>query len=181
MRSNILPSLAVLVSILIFFGYTKPIYTGSLKGHQIAIESATKALAAAANYVERANALTAEEAAMDQVALARLEVMLPDSVSNIRTILDLDALAARSGVALSSVDISETSAEKISDTENISASPIASVELSVSGKGTYAAFQRFLAGIETSERLLDVTDVAITGSDTGVYTYQLTVRLYWLR
>jgi hypothetical protein len=41
--------------------------------------------------------------------------------------------------------------------------------------------QTFLTGIEKSARLLDVQDILVTGSDTGVYTYQMTMRLYWLR
>ena len=38
-----------------------------------------------------------------------------------------------------------------------------------------------MAGIEKSLRLLDVQDLVVKGSDTGVYTYQMHIRFYWLR
>lgn len=180
MSPPILPILAMFVSVVIFFGYTKPLYDVSVREHEMEIDAAKKALAAAAGYVERANELAVAEAAMDQEALGRLKIMLPDSVNNVRTILDLDALAVRSGIALSSVDVSETSAEKVSEDDD-SAGPLASVELSISGRGTYAALQKFLEGIEKSQRLLDVTHISVASSETGVYTYTLTARLYWLR
>ncbi|MBI2025438.1 hypothetical protein HYT04_01465 [Candidatus Kaiserbacteria bacterium] len=61
------------------------------------------------------------------------------------------------------------------------ANPIGSVDLSLSAIGTYSSLQAFLVGIENSARLIDVRDIVVKGSDTGVYTYQMTLRLYWLR
>jgi len=55
------------------------------------------------------------------------------------------------------------------------------VDLSLSAIGTYTALQNFLRGVEKSVRLLDIKDIVVKGSDTGVYTYQMKLRLYWLR
>ncbi len=181
MRSRLLPVLAILLSLVIFFGYTKLIYEGSVAEHRSAIASNEQALAAAADYRARANELEAERAAMDPEALARLERILPDSVNNVRTILDLDALARSSGIALASIDVSQESAEQASEEEVANQEPVASVNLSLSGKGTYEAFKSFLAQIERSERLLDIIELAVDASDTNVYSYQMTARLYWLR
>lgn len=181
MRSRVLPILALLVSVLIFFSYTKPVYEGSVADHKAAIDADIKALAAAADYAARANELVAAQEAMDQEALTRLTRMLPDSVNNVGAILDLDALAARTGLALSSIDVSSESAAQATDENAESQGPVGSVSLSLSGKGTYAAFKNFLEGIEMSQRLLDVTELSVSGSDTGVYTYQMNARLYWLR
>lgn len=181
MRSRTLPTLAILVSVLIFFGYTNPTYNGSIATAKAAIESNKNALKAAELYQENADKLAAEQAAMDQEALARLMIFLPDSVNNIGVILDVNALAARSGLVLSSANVSgsgKTSSEESSET---SSNPVASVDLLLSAKGTYPAFRSFLSGLEASQRLIDVTDILVTGSDTGVYTYQMTLRLYWLR
>ncbi|MDE1945515.1 MAG: hypothetical protein KGI03_04585, partial [Patescibacteria group bacterium] len=59
--------------------------------------------------------------------------------------------------------------------------PVGSVDLTLAAKGTYGAMVSFLKGVELSERLLDVTDLTVTGSDSGLYTYQMTIRIYWLR
>ena len=61
------------------------------------------------------------------------------------------------------------------------ANPVRSADLSLSAIGTYSALQAFLAGIEKSARLLDVRNIVVNGSDTGVYSYKVTIRLYWLR
>jgi hypothetical protein len=55
------------------------------------------------------------------------------------------------------------------------------VNLNLSALGTFAAFQNFLIGIERSARILDISDIVVKGSDTGVYSYQMVIRLYWLR
>lgn len=180
MRSRVLPVLALLVATLIFFMYTKQVYEGSVQMHKQKIAEDESALRAAADYAENASRLLAEKDAMDQDALARLEKMLPDSVDNVQAILDLDGLAESTGIALASIDVSRASALEATE-ESADQSLVGSVQVSLSGKGTYAAFQKFLKGIETSQRLLDITDLSVSGSDTGVYTYQLSARLYWLR
>jgi hypothetical protein len=110
-------------------------------------------------------------------------------VDNVGLILDINALAARSGLSLSNIDIvnslggAQTSAAA-ADSGTISVArpdPVSSVDLSLSAIGTYAALQSFLAGLEKSARLLDVQDIVVKGSETGVYTYQMALRLYWLR
>ena len=58
---------------------------------------------------------------------------------------------------------------------------IGSVDLTLTATGTYKAFRTFLSGIERSARMLDVIRVSVRGSDTGVYAYSMTIRLYWLR
>ena len=59
--------------------------------------------------------------------------------------------------------------------------PVGSVDLAFSAVGTFAALQAFLTGVEKSARLLDIRDLVVKGSDTGVYQYQMILRLYWLR
>jgi ABC-type multidrug transport system fused ATPase/permease subunit len=61
-----------------------------------------------------------------------------------------------------------------------SESPIDSLDITVAATGTYSAFHSFLSGVESSLRQLDVVKVEVKDSPTGVYTYEMTVRLYWL-
>ena len=145
-----------------------------------AIASDNQALIAASQYVAQENQLATARNAIDPADIERLSVFLPDSVDNVRLILDLNALAARTGLSLSGIGVS-TNAAGGSTIEGISdMNPVGSVDLSLSAIGTYATFQKFLIGVEKSERLLDVKDLVIGGSDTGIYTYQMILRLYWL-
>lgn len=192
MNSRVLPAIALILSVGIFFAYVKPTWSGPLKETKAAIEDSKQALAAADEYKKKQNALASARNAIDKDSLDRLSVFLPDSVDNVGLILDINALAARSGLSLANIDVltddSAASGGKgpaaNSATGNFgigTANPVGSVDMSLSAIGTYSALQAFLAGIEKSARLLDVREISVKGSDTGVYNYQMTIRLYWLR
>jgi Tfp pilus assembly protein PilO len=164
-----------------------PTWFGEIATTKAAIASDDQALVAANQYTAQQNELTSAKNAIDPADLARLSVFLPDSVDNVGLILDLNALAARSGLSLSNIDVSaNTPSSSGSASVNngalptVATSPVSSADLSLSAIGTYSALQNFLQGIEKSARLLDAKDIVISGSDTGVYTYKMTLRLYWL-
>jgi len=183
MTSRLLPFLSLMLAIGIFFAYVNPLWNGKIAGQRDAIAQDNQALASAKRYVERENQLAVAKNAIDPVALDRLKAFLPDSVDNIGLILDLNALAARSGLSLSSIDVTKntTAASAESSLPNVATNPIGTVDLKISAIGSYKALQSFLIGAELSERLLDVRDITVQNSANGVYTYQITLRLYWLR
>lgn len=185
MNDRIFPVLVLLAALGIFFGYVSPAWSGSIAATKAAIAGDDQALAAASEYTAQQNELTSARNAIDPANIARLTAFLPDSVDNVGLILDLNALAARSGLSLSNIDVMmDTQGAADSSTSGNAgigaANPISSVDLSLFAIGTYPAMQAFLTGVEKSERLLDVRDIAVKGSDTGVYSYQMTLRLYWL-
>lgn len=188
MNSRILPTFALMFSVGIFFAYVNPTWSGSIVAAKAIIASDDQALAAARIYANQQNELAAARNAIDPADLTRLAIFLPNSVDNVGLILDMNALAARSGLSLSNIDVAKNSASTGSTNVNAAGalsvaatSPVGSVDISLSAVGTYTALKTFLSGVEKSERLLDVQDLAIRGSDTGVYTYQIKLRLYWLR
>ena len=187
MKSNILPGVALIIAGFIFFVYVNPTLSGPIAETKSAIANDDKALAAAADYENSKNALASARKAIDSSDLTRIVTFLPDSVDNVGLILDINALAARSGVSLSNIDVAknDNSAAASSGTSgswlSANPNPVGSVDLSLSVIGTYDAFKSFLVGIEKSARLLDVQSIVVKGSDTGVYNYQMTMRLYWLR
>lgn len=186
MNSKILPAFALMIAVGIFFGYVNPTWKGSIAATKTAIAADKEALSAAKKYADQQVELTTEQNAIDPSNLARLSIFLPDSVDNVGLILDLNTLAARSGISLSNIDVvidakNDTNKAVVGALSSEIQSPIDSIDLSLSAVGTYSAFQAFLSGIEKSARLLDVRDLTVKGSDTGVYTYQMDIRFYWLR
>lgn len=185
MNSRILPLVALAASVGVFFAYVSPTWAGPIAAAKDAIELDDSALAAAEEYAARQNALATERANIDPGNLERLATLLPDSVDNVGLILDVNALAARSGLSLANIDVAAADADAKKGGSGAlpagAANPVGSINLSLTALGTFSAFQTFLEGLERSARLLDVQDVVVKGSDTGVYTYQITLRLYWLR
>jgi len=190
MTSRALPIFALFIAIGIFFAYVSPTWNGPIATTRAAIEADKKTIAAAKEYAEKQNELASARNEIDPANLERLAVFLPDSVNNVGLILDINALAARSGLALSNIDTlnapraAENGGTYVGEgggALSARSDPVSLVDLSLSAIGTYTGLQSFLLGLEKSARLLDVRDIVVKGSDTGVYTYQMNVRLYWLR
>ena len=182
MNSRLLPVFALLSAAGIFFGYVNPVWTGPIAAAKASIELDNQALAAAKQYTAQQNDLAAKRNAIDPADLAKLAAFLPDSVDNVGLILDLNALAARSGLSISNIDITTSpAAEGAKSSLPSGVSLTGSVDLSLSAVGTYPSLKSFLAGMERSARLLDVQNISVKGSETGVYTYEIKLRLYWLR
>lgn len=190
MTSRIFPLFALSLSVVVFFVYINPEWSGAVATKKASIASDDKALDAAARYIAEQNQLAAQRDAIDPALLSRAAEFLPDSVNNVQLILDLNSLAAKAGLSISNIDVtnatpkvtSSAPASPSTDTgSGLGASPVGSVDLSLSAVGTYPSLLKFLDGIERSQRLLDVSDLQIQGSDTGVYNYQMVFKIYWLR
>lgn len=195
-----MPLVLIIIAGCIGYFYIYPTFTGEITNDQQQIQSYDSALAAAAAFTQKENQLVGEENAIDPASLSRLEEYMPDGVDNIQLIVDMDALAAKYGISLSqfSIQNNSSSGSASSTTNSITGATVTSsvptsgaatlpsnsstdsLDLSVNATGTYAQFTAFLTAAEQSLRPLDITKIVLTSSGTGVYTYAITFRIYWL-
>jgi Tfp pilus assembly protein PilO len=173
--------MCLMLSVGVFFAYINPLWKGEIAEAKNGIEENERALKSADEYVKRQNALAEQKSSIDPVALTRLETFLPNSVDNVGLILDLNALAEEAGLALESMDVAPQATIVTTGEDAEPLEPVGEIDMNIAAKGTYDALQMFLAGIESSARLLDERQLTVTGSDDGVYDYQISIRLYWLR
>ncbi len=198
--TRIMPLVLIIIAGCIGYFYIYPTFTGEITNDQQQIQSYDSALAAAAAFTQKENQLVGEENAIDPASLSRLEEYMPDGVDNIQLIVDMDALAAKYGISLSqfSIQNNSSSGSASSTTNSITGATVTSsvptsgavtlpsnsstdsLDLSVNATGTYAQFTAFLTAAEQSLRPLDITKIVLTSSGTGVYTYAITFRIYWL-
>lgn len=185
MSGRIVPVLMILVALGIFFGYVNPAYSTGVKSLQHEIASYDAALRAAETFRQKEAQLTLERNGISEEGLARVESFLPDGVDNVQLIVDLNALASRSGVSLSNFDTVDRSAQQTAGSASAltlqSEDATDSLDLTVSATGTYDQFKTFLKGAEWSLRPMDLVSLEIDDSPNGVYTYEMTFRIYWLR
>lgn len=180
--TRLLPIVFILIAVGLFFGYVNPTYTGPVAELREEIHSYDNALTAAKQFQEKEQKLIEARSAIPQEGIERVEAFLPDSVDNVQLILDLNALAQRSGITLSNFDVASSRDEQQNDQIMLeSESPVDSLELSLTATGNYASFKSFLTGAELSLRPLDLIRLSIDDSATGVYSYDMTFRIYWLR
>lgn len=190
MMDKLVPVFCLIIAGALFFGYINPTVTGKISAIHDEISKYDSALAAADRFKEKQAQLTLQRNQLPPEALERLDAYLPDGVDNVQLILDLDALASRSGIKLSNFQTTESG--KAKKTEGAtqgevqpmvieSGNPIDSVDVSMTASGSYAALRTFMDGVETSLRPLDLVEFSLADSPTGSYNYQMTYRLYWLR
>ncbi|MBV9159048.1 MAG: type 4a pilus biogenesis protein PilO [Candidatus Kaiserbacteria bacterium] len=192
MFKTIISLIGLVAAVGIFFGYTQPTYdkSGDAKA-QIAQYDA--ALTKATELQQLKQTLLARYNTFDPNALDRLQKLLPDHVDNVRLILDLDNLAGRHGMALQNVVISAPQTDDASQTAvgNISSAKqkYDSLTLKFTTAGSYDTFISFMTDLEQSLRVVDLVSLKLAAADGDSknpsaapnYTYDLTIRTYWLK
>jgi len=197
MRS-ILSVLGIIVAGAIFFLYTKPTYD-TIQTVQAQIAQYNGALDKATQLQELKQTLLTRYNSFSPTDLARLQTLLPDQVNNIGLILDLDTLANQFGMSLENVDISSTddstsgTASVAPTAVGVTSEPYNSLDVQFTVHGTYAQFIQYITNLETSLRIVDLVGLTVSsggssagaaasgGSDNIVYTFNITLRTYWLK
>ncbi len=132
--------------------------------------------------------------------LDNIKTLLPDSVDNIRLIIQLDSLATKNALSsLRSVDYNPdqvpaaagaqtTAAARASSDPAAAQRPYGEFVISFQTTGQYANFLSFLSDLEQNLRLVDVTNIEFTpatatGTQTAAtgLTYKVTLKTYWLK
>ena len=190
MISRALPVILIIIAVGLYFTYISPTYTQKILPLKEEIARSDAALAAAEEFKQKEAQITTERSAIPADGIARLQAYLPDGVDNVQLVLDLNALASRSGIALSNFKIKDNSVTSVANGQpnqqpgqqvlSTNGKVSDSLDLSVTATGTYSAFRSFLFGIEHSLRPLDITEMKVSDSKTGVYSYDMTIRIYSL-
>ena len=185
-----------------FFLYTQPAYNNT-NALQAQIDRYNQALVKSAELQKLKNTLLSRRNAFDPQAIDNLHKMVPDHVSNIQLILDLDSVAGRFGMNLQNVVISNPAGESADKTVigaiNAGKQKYDSLTLKFTTRGTYSNFVQFMQELESSLRIVDVVSLSlaqggsiagasqagdgarVTVSPESIYKYDITIRTYWLR
>lgn len=173
----------------IFFLFTKPSYD-TVQVKRVEILQYDAALQKANELQSRKQELLSRFNAFPQADRERLEKLLPDHVDNVRLILDLDNMASRHGMAIQNVVTSGTtvadSSQSASSVIGASKQKYDSLTVTFTTQGTYETFRIFLADLERSLRIVDLVSLKISSasaerSGEPIYTYNITLRTYWLK
>lgn len=117
----------------------------------------------------------------------RLAKMIPDTVDNIRLVIDLNSIAVKNGFSLKNIRASASSDSKkdtgvrTSNSNRIATPTLDTVTVSFSATAPYGQFINFLKDLELSLRIMDLTHLTLSASDTGTYDFGVELKTYWLR
>ncbi len=178
----ILPLVLVIAAIGLFVMYTNPTYRG-LKGVQGQVAAYDDALDKSQELKALRDKLQSARNAFSPEDEQKLVRLLPDQVDNIRLIIDINNIAARRGLSLTNVslgEVSQGSAAASALAVGPSSEPLGSVSLGFSVIASYEDFLAFLQDLEHSLRILDVEKLSFDEAQNGKYTFDFTIRTYWL-
>lgn len=192
MARFIFPILLLIAAGAVFFFFTDPLVFGpkmidaqtkNLTGGILALQTEKKilesALVDARALEERINELNAKLASISEGQIARLDAFLPDTIDATKLIVDTNAIARRSGMTISDVDVKE---ELIKKEENISGGPrIVPVTLSFSVSGSYNQLRSFLSDMATSLRVMDITDLSFDVEEDKPTIYEISLTTYTVK
>lgn len=175
------PVALIIAAIGLFYLYTNPQYQ-EIKTLRVKADAYDNAIIEAQSVVAKRNELVAKKQSFDQNDISKLSTMIPDSIDNIRLIIDVNDVARKHNAALKDIhvagDSSIVSKEKSNDTKAYGI-----VTISFSTSATYEDFQKLLADYEKSLRLLDVAQVSVKQPEKGgsQYGFGVSLKTYWLK
>lgn len=152
--------------------------------YKTAISNAEQLISVREKVLEAYNSLT-------DLDKERLGKMIPNTVDNIRLVIDLKELAKRHGFILEDVKASTAAAKTAPPVANaraqqsgssISTPVIDNITVSFSVEAPYLKFVSFLQDIEANLRIMDLTRLSVSVDDNSPNSsYSVELKTYWLR
>ncbi|MEN9524456.1 MAG: hypothetical protein RL536_525 [Candidatus Parcubacteria bacterium] len=156
----------------------------------------TLALANANELIKVRDSVLEDYNNIDEKDRSRLDKMLPNTVDNIRLIIDLNDFALNRGVFLKNVKaVASSVATKPQSTPpvrpagagtnaasgNIPTPILDTVNVSFGWTSAYQQGIDFLRDLEADLRIMDVTHLNLTANANGTYDFDASIKTYWLR
>lgn len=189
---NLVSLILIITSVGLFFGYTDPLYTRAetdpsgpgIKALRAQVAEYNSNLEKAKELREKRDILTKKYNTFTEDQKNQLQKVLPDNIDNIRLIIEInDKIAQAFGMNIRNFKTDAGSTEN-SDKKQVGkdTSQYGILTLSFSTTATYDTFLDFLNALQSSLRILDVSNIQFSaGSETGVYDYNVTLKTYWLK
>lgn len=185
MNRNTTALILIVLSVALYVTYTHGLWIDaqSIKSvndqYASAIDSAQKLISVRDQVLKQYNSISADDR-------DKLDKMIPNTVDNIRLIIDLNNVALQHGISLKNVSATtKPSSSNISpvsaSTGGISIPTLDVVSVSFSVSAPYQQFISFLQAIESNLRIMDVTHLTVSASDKGNYDFSVQLNTYWLR
>ena len=174
-----MPIIFILAAIGLFFFYTNPQYQKlkvDLSDQSKIVEANNKA----AELRALRQKLTEDRNKISQQDIDKLTKMIPDGVENVGLIIDIDNIASKYGMRIRNTKINDSSA-KTAAVSGPDAKKYGTIGLSFSISSRYEDFVAFLRDLESSQRLVDVTNLSFSSNKEGRYEFNVTLQTYWLK
>lgn len=184
MNKNVTALILIIIAVGIYFTVTKSVLD-SARTIKAVNDQYSSAIKKADELIKVRDQVLKEYNSITQENRDRLDKMIPSTVDNIRLIIDMNALAVRDGIVLRGLGSGVSSASKSGVNDSIPSAggvpTVDTVKVTFSVTAPYMQFISFLKDVEANLRIMNVDHLSVTGSDTGVYDFSVSITTYWLR
>ena len=189
MNRNFAAIILIGLSIGLYFTYTAK-NVEEIKATGIVNDGYDKTLSSAKELIRLRDQANQDWLKISQAHQDRLAKMIPNTVDNIRLVIDLNSIAVKNGFSLKNIRASASSDPKKSSVvarpstgvgSTITTPTLDTVIVSFNTTAPYPQFINFLKDLEMSLRIMDITHITLSGSDTGTYDFGVELKTYWLR
>lgn len=193
----------ILLSILIFFFFTDGQYK-KVQELQAQIAENKETLKIAKELNTKRKELEDKFKQISPTEKSDLEKLLPDTVDNVRLIIDIDTIATQVGILIRDIDIKseenqDASTPRTSNSQQsvfedtseviryVDTNKIGVISFSFSVAAEYETFLDFLKQLEQSRRIVDIRNIELSrgqaseGQSKLFYDYKITFDTYWLK
>jgi len=190
----------ILVSIGMFFILFDPRYN-EVKELQQEIQENNETLDLAKQLREKRDILRDKYNQISNDEKLELQKLLPDTVDNVRLIIDINNIAKKYGILIQDIAVAsdddeiddrtgkiqslDSEFEGIIDDVNIEyadTSKIGVISFSFSATAQYTVFLEFLKDLEEALRIVDIRSLEIERDSENIfYTYRVNLDTYWLK
>ena len=194
------PIILILLSIGVFFLFVDPKYK-DVQALKTEVAENDKTLDISKKLSTQRDELRKKYNQISESEKEYLEKLLPDTVDNVRLIIDINAIAQQFGIVIRNVSINSDVEENIktgkvigqgssfdgltqdNSIKYVDQSKIGVISFSFSVSAKYEVFVEFLKQLEESLRIVDIRNIEISRSASeGVfYDYKVTMDTYWLK
>jgi hypothetical protein len=198
MNRNATATILIVLAIGIYFTFTRGLWN-EVKAVQQVNNQYTTALTNAEQLIKVREQVLKSYNNLSQDNRVRLDKMIPNTVDNIRLIIDLNSVAVRHGFALSNIKaVTAASTERsaagtgsavsarsrtVQSTQvaGIANPTLDTVSVTFGVTAPYLEFISFLQDLEANLRIMDISRLTVSADDTGLYNFQIELKTYWLR
>ncbi len=168
-----------------------------IKAIKLVNDEYTTAIDNADNLISLRDTVLAQYKDLDEADRIKLDKMLPNTVDNIRLVIDLNDIARRRGLdfknvkAIAASVAQQQSAPRTQSAGAVLAVPqnngtiptpiLDTVTVSFSTSATYQQFMDLLRDLEINLRIMDLTHLTVTAGTNGIYDFGVEFKTYWLR
>lgn len=179
-----LPLILIIISIAIFFAFIDPQYEEVQKLNKQKRDN-DNMLQLSEELQRRRELLQSSYNGIGTEERKQLEKLLPDTVDNVRLVLDINNIAEEYDITINNIEISKdvNSSEKSTTVASSveRATDIGTIRFGFTVNSNYTTFINFMKDLEETLRIIDIRSLNIRKGQGDSITYQVVIDTYWLR